>query len=525
MSVPAASPPKETMPRDVSSPSVGCGQSQRSPTEPSVVNVEQFSFFLLNLRGFISHSAELVGVIEELGFPTFVCLNETLLPGERAMPNIDLQWFSLVSRLDRRDSSGWGGVALFARTGFEQCIVHIGDSDVTERSWHILHTDRGPVAVALWYRRPEAGEVASIISLEPSIQRYVADAVGTIILSDLNVHEPAWLRYSAGTTIEGRELHGFCSERGLQQHVREPTRGEVLLDLVISDLGPLIHTKVVAGIADHSGVLCTLRCPVPAAVMVQREVLLYSRAKWTELRQAISNYDWSSDIVHGDADCSAERFQARLLNFIHKFIPRKVISDEKSGHQWLDETCRQLIREKREAWGTELFLEKRDNCTNGLLEAYNAFIRRTRTKLSSLKPSSREWWKISRSLMSLGGSSEVIPPLKDNAGNWATTASEKANLLADIFKKKTRLDDDVVNEFSAVGASTCSTQNGGFIPIRRRYVRRVLSQLDVHSGTGPDGISARFLHHCREALEVPLVLLARVIFNQGRWPIKDWRSM
>ena len=323
--------------------------------------------------------------------------------------------------------------------------MHIGDSDATERSWHILHTDRGPVAVALWYRRPEAGEVASIISLEPEIQRYVADAVGTIILGDLTVHGPAWLRYSAGTTIEGRELHGFCSERGLQQHVREPTRGEYLLDLVISDLGPLIHTKVVAGIADHSGVLCTLRCPVPAAVMVQREVLLYSRAKWTELRQAISNYDWSSDIVHGDADCSAERFQARLINFIHKFIPRKVISDEKSGHQWLDETCRQLIREKRVAWGTKLFLEKRDACTNGLLEAYNAFIRRTRTKLSSLKPSSREWWKISRSLMSLGGGSEVIPPLKDNAGNWATTASEKANLLADIFKKKSRLDDEVLN--------------------------------------------------------------------------------
>ena len=154
------------MPRDVSSPSVGCGQSQRSPTEPSVVNVEQFSFFLLNLHGFISHSAELVGVTEELEFQTFVCLNETLLPGERAMPNLVLQRYSMVSRLDRRDSSGWGGVALFARTGFEQCIVHIGDSDVTERSWHILHTDRGPVAVALWYRRREAGEVASIISLD-----------------------------------------------------------------------------------------------------------------------------------------------------------------------------------------------------------------------------------------------------------------------------------------------------------------------------------------------------------------------
>ena len=342
-------------------------------------------------------------------------------------------------------------------------------------------------------------------------------------MGDLNVHEPAWLRYSAGTTPEGRELHGFCSERGLHQHVREPTRGEYLLDLVISDLGPLIKTKVVAGIADHSGVLCTVSCPVPSAVLVQREVLLYGRAKWTELRQAISNHDWASEIVRGDADGSAKRFEERLLQFIHKFIPRKVITDEKSAHQWLDETCRKLIREKREAWGTELYVDKRDACTKGLLEAYNAFIVRTRAKLSSLKPSSREWWKISRSLMSLGGSAEVIPPLKDSDGNWATTASEKANLLADIFEKKSRLDDEIANEFSAVGTSTEVSQDGGFIPIRRRYVRRVLSQLDIHSGTGPDGISARVLHQCRDALELPVLLLARVIFNEGRWPI-IWRT-
>ena len=66
--------------------------------------------------------------------------------------------------------------------------------------------------------------------------------------------------------------------------------------------------------------------------------------------------------------------------------------------------------------------------------------------------------------MSLGGGSEVIPLLKDNVGNWATTASEKANLLADILKKKSHLDDEVVNEFSAVGASTSSLKTVVLFP-------------------------------------------------------------
>ena len=514
-------PPNGVSGRVSSLPSVGCGKSQCSPTESNAVSVEQFSFFLINLRGFVSHSAELVATIEELGFPTFVCLNETLLPGERAMPTIVLEGYSVVSRLDRRDNSGWGGIALFAKNGYEQCIVHVGDSEVTERSWHILHTDRGPMAVALWYRRPDPGEVSSIKSLEVEIPRFATDTVGTIVLGDLNVHEPAWLRYSAGTTLEGRELHGFCSERGLHQYVREPTRGDYLLDLAISDLGPLMRVKVVAGIADHSGVLCTVTCPVPEAVTVQRTVLLYGRAKWMELRRAIANHDWSSDILPGDADGSAERFEERLLHFMHLYIPHKTISEEKSAHQWLDDACRRLIREKRSAWGTASYAGKRDACTSGLLEAYSAFVRRTKAKLSSLKPSSREWWKISKSLMSLGGSAEVIPPLKHNDGTWATSASDKANLLAETFANKSR-NDPAVNVFSELQGPSDVSQGNGFLPIRKRYVRRVLTGLDEHSGTGPDGISSRILRQCRDALELPVLLLARVIVNQGRWP-RTWR--
>ena len=34
------------------------------------------------------------------------------------------------------------------------------------------------------------------------------------------------------TSIEGRELHEFCAERGLEQHIKETTRETYLLDLV-----------------------------------------------------------------------------------------------------------------------------------------------------------------------------------------------------------------------------------------------------------------------------------------------------
>ena len=498
-----------------------CGQSAVAPVAQFHLDTEMFTFFFINLRGFVSHKAELEATLEELNFPTFVCLNETLLPGVRAMRTLSLLGYTLVSRRDRPNCSGWGGIAMFAKTGYEQNIVHIGDSEFAERSWHVLHTDRGPVSLCLWYRPPNPGEVDTIRSLDQEIEKFCKDTVGLFMVGDLNVHEESWLRHSSGTSIEGRELHEFCAERGLEQHIKEPTRETYLLDLVLSDLGSLVKTKVVAGIADHKGIWGSLRFPIPEAVVVERRVFLYSKAQWTDLKSALVATDWSALIVAGDADASASRFEEHLLDLIFRFIPSKIINDIKSSHEWLDDVCRRLIRRKRAAWGTDEFRVARDECTQGLLDAYHRFLKETRTKLGKLKPSSREWWRLSRSLMSLGSVNEVIPPLRCNDGSWATSASAKANLLAETFAEKSRLNDAELNDHSRISRGVLS-QGDRFVPIRRRCARAVLKKLDVNSGTGPDRIAARVLRTCRVELEMPITLLARVVFNQARWPTA-WR--
>eukprot|EP00973_Karenia_brevis_P035304 4868915-Karenia_brevis.AAC.1 len=63
------------------------------------------------------------------------------------------------------------------------------------------------------------------------------------MIGDFNVHEESWLRFSAGTSPEGRELHEITVEYGMQQYVNEPTRESYLLDLVLSDMGDSVTTK------------------------------------------------------------------------------------------------------------------------------------------------------------------------------------------------------------------------------------------------------------------------------------------
>ena len=66
-----------------------------------------------------------------------------------------------------------------------------------------------------------------------------------------------------------------------------------------------------------------------------------------------------------------------------------------------------------------------------------------------------------------------------------------------------------INDFSELQWTSDVSQGNSFLPIRKRRVRRVLQQLDEHRGTGLDGISSRILWQCRDALELPVLLLAR----------------
>ena len=74
-----------------------------------------------------------------------------------------MQRTGLVSRLDRRVGfAKSGGIVLFVLNKLASRLVHVSDSDQSERSWHVLHCDIGPILFGLWYRPPDYGEIQSI---------------------------------------------------------------------------------------------------------------------------------------------------------------------------------------------------------------------------------------------------------------------------------------------------------------------------------------------------------------------------
>ena len=301
----------------------------------------------------------------------------------------------------------------------------------------------------------------------------------------------------------------------------QPTYGDYLLDLVLTDLDSLVTSTVYPGISDHDIVSSTLNVSVPQPVRVTRWCWNYAQGNTRALKSHLRDVDWH-EVLRIDASANAldvtRRFTSYVLQTCARFIPysRKVI--EKGAHPWLDDQCRRSLADKHAAFGSPDYLEKCQACSSAISKAYSNHQARIRRKLASRSTDSKLWWKLSRSLMfnSKGGSS--IPPLKSGA-EWVLSSDGKAELLADTFVKKWNL-------IPRVGASDLSSLlplfrvDRSFVAIRVRDVKRVLLELDDSTATGPDLLPTRILRMLADALAIPVTLLCRFIFNSASWP---WR--
>ena len=274
-----------------------------------------------------------------------------------------------VSRRDRLTNTHGGGIAAFAKAGFENTIVHIGNSIVAERSWHVVHSNRGPLLFGLWYRRPDPGEVLSVESLEPELAEYGANVLGTILLGDMNVHEESWLRFSDGTSPEGRVLRDIACSHGLEERVRKPTRGAYLLDLVLSDLGSDVKVRPVPGISDHSAVLGSLAALVDEEGGRKREVFDFGKASWRQIREHFQDKDlWDSILTGLTVDEMAVRFEEKIAEVLDELVPKKTVSATPKAHPWLNDRCRKAIDDKMASANTPNAVEVRDRCSQVLTE-------------------------------------------------------------------------------------------------------------------------------------------------------------
>ena len=212
-----------------------------------------------------------------------------------------------------------GVVLVFVAKEYDGNIVELHVSDCAERIWFMIHSDVGPILLGVCYRPPSPGNIEVISTLATELVSLRKDVIGIILVGDFNCHHARWLKFSSGISTEGKALSRFSMNYGLQQIVRGPTRGDYLLDLVLTDLGDTASSRILPNIADHCGVLANFRFSLQTFSCPPRTVWCYRTADWSGLSDFLFEQDYSF-ISAFDVDGATEKFTEILLDGCERFI-------------------------------------------------------------------------------------------------------------------------------------------------------------------------------------------------------------
>ena len=448
--------------------------------------------------------------------PTLLCINETWLT--KAVAGIFIEGYTCISRRDRDSGMEQGGVAVYVLKEWEQCVVEVKQSSSAERCWLAVHSNTGPMLLCCWYRPPAAGELDSILSFRDELKTLQNDYVGTIVVGDLNVHNRRWLKFSSGNSSEGKELEKVCSEHGLQQLVQSPTRNQYLLDLVLTDI-PNATAVTLPKLADHDIVHASAKLVVSRPEVLQREVWNYRKADWEALEQEVEKTSWDF-IEQGTLDEAAEQWTQSILLSAESHIGKRVLTETKCNHPWINERVLRAVQDKVASAGTLTEDAATDECSRVICEERKSWTENTQCKLLDMRRGSKAWWSLSKRLIEQEQQVCSIPALRNSSKAWVTDSKSKAELFKDVFASKAVLPPEALdNEYNSIALDISpGIQQQNLAVPSIEDCEKVLAKLKENSGTGPDQLPARILKRLAKQLAAPLRRLILRILDEGKWP-------
>ena len=179
----------------------------------------------------------------------------------------------------------------------------------------------------------------------------------------------------------------------------------------------------------------------------------------------------------------------------------------------------QLVQRKKQAAGTTHAEAQAasEACSVGIKAEYAKYVAKEKERLQKEARGSKGWWSRVRRLLQQSLKQCSIPALKKPAGEWCIDAKSKADHLADTFKSKFKLSQNVTNYYTDLEPLPYRGQTA-IAEITEDRAEKVLLNLRSDSATGPDQLPTRIIKECAKELANPFCMFAKLILIEARWP-------
>ena len=435
----------------------------------------------------------------------------------------DIEGFKLFNK-DRVNRRG-GGVALYVSTWLHPVDITPRDNDV-EHVCVKLTLDKIKVNTSVTYRPPgqnleKDNEMYNVLSQN-------LRSGESIILGDFNLPHINW-ETQAGIEAESHRMLEFLEDNFLSQLVKQPTRENNILDLIIVSNDSLISEVEVGehlSSCDHRLLRATLNV---STKVTENKTLVpnFNRANFENLRCALSHLQVLEQF---DVENSWSHFKNKLLTEQEKFVPKteRRTRDNKNP-PWINNEIKRKLKLRN-----NLHKQLKANNTQETQREYTE-IRREIKKLikqskrqheifiaSTSKKNSKTFFKYINKKKNI---KSTIGPLKDSSGNLVRDDQGMASKLNEYFcsvfnpPNNARQDAERCDRDQPINCDL-SFQD---LEIKVENVISAIDNLKVNKSPGPDNIFPRILKETKNEIVNSLTSIFNKSLQQGIVPA-DWKT-
>ena len=194
--------------------------------------------------------------------------------------------------------------------------------------------------------------MSSLHELDSSLFK-LGDRLNTnnvIVAGDFNAPDLKWNDLeSTNCSFNSEQLLEIIDEHGLTQLVKEPTRDDNILDLVLTNNVNIINNvRVNPGISDHDMVLfeVNLACRKKKKP-VRRKIYTRKRADTTRIKKELQDFaNDFEEMKNESVDAKWNIFQQRLTGIMDSCIPHK-FTTSRHNLPWFNRSLRRQTRKKQ----------------------------------------------------------------------------------------------------------------------------------------------------------------------------------
>jgi len=282
----------------------------------------------------------------------------------------------------------------------------------------------------------------------------------------------------------------------LSQHVQAPTRGNAVLDLIMSRYPDLVSDVQILhplGSSDHNMILFSVhtKCDIDNN---KKEIRDYNNADFDRMRTVLADTDWD-DMMLGSVNDSWIRFREVLHNLVVDNVPLKVISAKTKLQKpiWMTHKAFKLVVKKRKKFTR--YKDSQHPAVKAASKAAKAELRKSRRNFErklaqNIKQDNKSFFACARSKMK---SKVQVGPLTNQDGDSIDSVATMVNTFNDYFVSVFTKEDishlPLLHQLTTVKCSD--------VQFTVSDVCNKLLKLRPDKAAGPDDLSPRLLLEVR----------------------------